>query len=208
MCTLRDPAATLYSLYRHIRMRREPVDDTFDDYWRRLVARGFDLCCYAAHVRRWQAMFGADRVLVLFYDDLVSDPQNFLNTVCDFIAIDRIPVEQTLIGQTKVSLAGAAAKPDSVSRFMLESVHWLIRRGANPLIERARPTRAWQWVRRRFLEDFEPLSEASADEIRRIALDEILEVESMTGRDLSAWKPVGSRNGKLPQSRAAASSHQ
>ena len=83
--TFREPAARLYSLYRLIRSGSRPVSDTFDEYWRFQLDSGADLCSYATHLKRWQAAFGKSRVLALFYEDLDSDPQDYLDSICSFI---------------------------------------------------------------------------------------------------------------------------
>ena len=46
------------------------------------------------------------------------------------------------------------------------------------------------------VEDYESLSQSSIDEIRHIMLPETEELERMTGRDLSGWKPGALSNGK------------
>src|SRR5208283_5365129 len=89
----RDPAARSYSMYRLFRSGSHAVEDTFDAYWRSLIDCGADLCSYATHLKRWQAVFGKSRVLVQFYDDLSSDPQGYLDAVCDFIGARRIALD-------------------------------------------------------------------------------------------------------------------
>jgi len=63
-------------------------------------------------------------------------------------------------------------------------------------------------VRGLFVEDYEPLSQASADEIRHMMLSETEELEQMTGRDLSSWKPGAKReeSGPLTQLKVILSS--
>jgi hypothetical protein len=43
-------------------------------------------------------------------------------------------------------------------------------------------------MRRKFVEDFPPLNEQSAEEIRAMMLPETEELERITGRNLSSWK--------------------
>ena len=97
--TFREPAARLYSMYRLNRLSRNPVKDTFKGYWRFPINCGADLCNYATNLKRWQAAFGKQRVLVLFYEDLSANPQTYLDTVCDFIGARRIPLDRSKIGR-------------------------------------------------------------------------------------------------------------
>jgi hypothetical protein len=188
--TFRDPAARLYSLYRLLRAERRPVNDTFDGYWRFQMNCGADLCSYATHLKRWQATFGKSRVLVLFYDDLSSNPQGYLDSLCDFIGARRIALDRSKIGSAKVYSARTAARSNAIARRTVETVDWVSRHGARSLIEFGQRTALWKIMRQPFVEDFAPLSQESADEIRAMVLPETEELERITGRDLSRWKPL------------------
>lgn len=198
--TFREPAARLYSTYRLLRSRRWPANDTFDGYWRFQIDSGADLCSYATQLKRWQATFGKPRVLVLFYENLNSNPQGYLDTVCDFIGARRIPLDRSRVGSAKVHSAHAGARPSAIARRTVEAVFWASRHGARPLIELGRRTALWKIMRWPFVEEFPPLSEESADEVRAMMLPETEELERITGRDLSHWKPLA--HGKFDYGRA------
>ncbi len=198
--SFREPAARLYSLYQLLRYGRVPVNDTFDAYWRLQIANGADLCSYATNLKRWQATFGKPRVLVLFYEDLRSNPQGYLDGVCDFVGARRIALDRSMLGSKKVYSAHSAARSSAIARRTVDAVGWARRHGARPLIELGQRTALWKIMRRPFVEDFPPLSEESADEIRAIMLPETEELERITGRDLSRWKPLA--HGKFGHGRA------
>ncbi len=190
ICTFREPAARLYSMYRLLRAQGRPVEDEFDAYWRVLVACGLDFCAYATHLRRWQETFGEDRVLILFYEDLSTDPQGYLDRVCDFIGIPLVALTDSALGRSKVYSAGQVAnRSNSIVKRTADAVYWLRRHGAAPLMRLGNNTRASRMIRRVFVEEFETLSPASAEEVRHMMLPETEALEQMTGRDLSSWKP-------------------
>jgi Sulfotransferase domain len=194
VCTLRDPATRLYSQYRFLRRGRtvqRSVD--FTGYWRSLVHWGSDLCGYATQLRRWQDAFGRDRVRVLFYDDLMSDSQTYLNQFCDFVGAPRVPLVKSPEADAKVLSVWSGARGNSISKLGANSVHWLAQHGGASLILRSKQTQIGRRVRGLFVEDYEPLSPATADEIRHMMLPETEELERMTGRDLSNWKPGAPR---------------
>jgi hypothetical protein len=200
--TFREPAARLYSLYKLIRSGSHPAEDSFDGYWRFQVDCGADLCSYATHLKRWQAAFGKSRVLVRFYEDLSANPQGYLDGVCDFIGARRIVLDRVAASGTKVySAPDAAASAGALARRTYVLVDWARRHGARPLIALGRRTPLWKLMRGKIVEEFPPLREESAEEIREMMLPEIEELERITGRDLSSWKP-GARQ-KLDDSRAA-----
>jgi hypothetical protein len=187
--TFREPAARLYSMYRLLRAERRPVLDTFDGYWRLQIVSGADLCSYATQLKRWQATFGESKVLALFYEDLTSDPQRYLDTVCDFIGARRIALDRSKVGSAKVNSVARAARSSPIARRMVEVVDWANRHGARPLIELGQKTPLWRIMRRPFVQELPPLNDESADEVRAIMLPETEELERITARDLSLWKP-------------------
>jgi hypothetical protein len=189
ICTFRDPATRLYSLWRVIRARRLVVEPSFDRFWRLLVARGFDLPRYAAHLRDWQREFGESSVLVLFYEDLRSNPQGYLNTICDFLKIERLPLDKSPVGRIAVHDAPRAVRATAISRFAGASYWWLSTHGLESFMSTGIAQSIKNNLQKVFVEQFEPLSALAADEIRRIALPDTEELERITGRDLGEWKP-------------------
>jgi Sulfotransferase domain len=189
LCTFRDPSERLYSLYRLARKKRLPVDDTFEKYWRAMVGSGSDVATYATQLRQWQSAFGERNLLVLFYDDLAADPQAYLNQVCDFIKIPRVSVDNSPIGDSPVFNAPTAAKPNSIARRTVVAIDWIGKHGGTKLVQLGKGTRIRKTIRDLFVVDFETLDSASADELRALMLPETEQLERITGRDLSKWKP-------------------
>ena len=178
------------------------MNDTFDGYWRFQINCGADLCSYATHLKRWQATFGKSRVLVLFYEDLSLNPQGYLDAVCDFVGARRVALDRSTVGSAKVYSAPAAARSNAIARRTVVALDWVSRHGARPLIELGQRTALWKVIRRPFVEDFPPLNNESADEVRAIMLPETEDLERLTGRDLSAWKPLALREMKTAETPA------
>jgi hypothetical protein len=190
ICTLRDPATRLYSQYRFLR-RGSTLERSvnFTRYYRSLVHWGSDLCAYATQLRKWREAFGEDRVLVLFYEDLMSDPQAYLDQVCDFVGAPRVLLAASPVADVKVLSVWSRARDNPLSGLAVGSLHWLAQHGGSSLIGRVRQTAIGQRMRGLLVEDYEPLGESSADEVRHLMLSETEDLERLTGRDLSAWKP-------------------
>jgi hypothetical protein len=189
ICTFRDPATRLYSLWRVIRARRLVVEPSFDRFWRLIVARGFDLPRYAAHLRDWQREFGESNVLTLFYEDLRSNPQGYLNTICDFLGVDRLSLDKSSVGKTTIHDAPRAVRITAISRFAGASYWWLSTHGLKSFMSIGLAQSVKNRLQKLFVEQFEPLDALAAEEIRRIALSDIESLEDITGRDLRKWKP-------------------
>ena len=130
---------------------------------------------------------------MLFYEDLCSNPQAYLDTVCDFVGARRIALDRSAVGSVKVYSAPGIAGSGPVAGRLAGAVDWAARHGARPLIKLGQSTPLWKILRRPFIEEIPPMSQESADEIRAIMLPEIEELEQITGRDLSHWKSHAAR---------------
>jgi sulfotransferase family protein len=62
---------------------------------------------YAQHLERYRSLFGADRLLVLFFDDLVNDPSAVTARVVAFLGLPPHPLRDTR-PQNEATSAGAA----------------------------------------------------------------------------------------------------
>ena len=121
--TLRDPVERAYSSYRV--MRR--------DAWTRVsfeetVAKNRiirESSRYAHHLANWRQSFGADRVLVCFYDDLEQSPQKFLDQICDFIGSKRINVAGSAIASERVNTVTHAPRSRKLAQNARNARDWM-----------------------------------------------------------------------------------
>jgi hypothetical protein len=94
---MRNPVARAWSSIRkelwwrfHMHPHEVPDVDTLVRMVMRpgVLARGD----YKTAITRWETHY-RDRILYLFYDDIVADPQHALYEVCDFLELDRGPFD-------------------------------------------------------------------------------------------------------------------
>jgi hypothetical protein len=189
ICTFREPAERLYSLYRMYRKEGHQIPDSFYGFWQLIVAGGSSPCSYAGQLRQWQRAFGEPNVLTLFYDDLNSDPQGYLDRVCDFVGIARVPLKHSPVGESKVYSTWSEARPNPYSRSIIRAVDWFARHHGAPLVRLGKNTRVRRMIRRLAVTDFEDASQSSFEQLKQILLPEVEALEQLTGRDLSGWKP-------------------
>ncbi|MGY2701912.1 sulfotransferase family protein [Nocardioides sp. HB32] len=92
MVSLRDPVERAWSSYLY--MRKHGIGpDTFAEALRarpELLEHGR----YATGLDRFLMLFPRDHVHVALFDDLVADPQRFLDGVTEFLGIDRLPLAE------------------------------------------------------------------------------------------------------------------
>jgi sulfotransferase family protein len=132
---------------------------------------------YAEHIERYHRLFGAERLLVLFFDDLVTDPAGTTARVVAFLGLPDHPLRDTRPQNEATSPAAArlnslVAKVPGVGLLSPElrtRVRALVaragKRGAPPAPVDAAALRG--------------LAEHYRPHIRRLA--------ELTGRDLSGW---------------------
>jgi hypothetical protein len=200
--SFRDPVARAYSHYKYLRSRAY-TKAGFEEF---LATRPHanESNRYAFHLADWFARFGRERVMVSFYDDLKSNPQGFLDRICDFIAIDRI------------ALANSAGLGDSVNSFEGPPRSHKLAQNARHLsvmLKRNRFYRIIDLLGRAGIWDYcygrgDPYPLLTPDEDTRVRakfLSEIEALEKLLGRDLSAWKsPRGADSSRRQPDRAAA----
>jgi hypothetical protein len=103
MICLREPAERAFSAYLNLR-RHGLFDGTFEDALD-AVPDLLDHGRYGVHVRRYLDRFDRDQVFVAHFDDLKADPQQFLDTVTQFLGVSRLALTDELAQPAR----GAAA---------------------------------------------------------------------------------------------------
>lgn len=102
---LRDPVDRLYSRYWNARGRfAHNRHLTFEEKLKEkpeFISEGF----YCEHLARFLRLWPRERVLLLLYDDLVADPQRFLQTIYRFLEVDEHFVSD--LAEQKINAAAA-----------------------------------------------------------------------------------------------------
>jgi hypothetical protein len=104
-------------------VKAEPVQ--VDSFWwglRHYLRHGF----YARHLARARDTFGAKKLKVMLYDDMLSDPRAFMDEIVDFLGVKRFefdlskwhnsaPIEKPVLEQAELELLSRLYQPE-VSR--------------------------------------------------------------------------------------------
>jgi hypothetical protein len=194
ICSLREPVGRIYSHYRLLRslgwISRKSFEEAIESHLRRsdrprnLVGINH----YASHLKRWLGHFGAANVLVVLYDDLERDPQDYINQITRFVGIPDIDLGKSLTGSRRVNVAEAVpVHPHLAGRSFRQKRSLEYRRMHRTL-----------WFLQPYFrfcarpgQPIPPLQASTARRLRDHFLPEVEAVEALIGRDLSAWKIVG-----------------
>ncbi len=183
--TLRDPVDRVYSCYKmthRIGLIDRPFD--FDSQRETLAARS----SYADSVVRWWNESGRDNVLILFYDDLNADPQNFVDQVCSFVGIASIRIGGSQFENNRINPSAEMPRSPRLARRVhrLRSVfrtHQWTRLSA--MLQRGRPIADFVFSGGA---NYPPLDPALEKRLRDRFLPEVERLEKLLGRDLTSWK--------------------
>jgi hypothetical protein len=183
--SLRDPTERAWSSYRT--MRR--------DAWTRVgfeetVARSEvirESSRYAFHLGNLRRLFGADRVLVLFYEDLETNPQSYLDQVCAFIGAPPISIEGTTVASERVNAVTHAPRSRRMAQNARNARDWMLTNRWHRTLGLLETVGVW---RRAFGggEEFGVIDPAVEAHLRDHFRPEVEALEQMLGRDLRHWK--------------------
>jgi Sulfotransferase domain len=184
ICTFREPVERAYSHYklmRHNVWTRASFEEVVGS-----SQEIEEMNRYALNLDGWQQSFGRDNVLICLYDDLQHDPQRYLDTVCDFIAIPRFPLAR-YVASVRLNSFPTAPRNRRLAQNARHARDWLRRRRAyklDRLLERA-----GVWTLCFDGGETFPLLEPELEKrLKERFLPEVEALEKLIGRDLSAWK--------------------
>jgi hypothetical protein len=192
ICTLRDPVARLYSDYhQHQRLGwlgGVRLEEMFTQNRRsRRLARVVEPSRYAKHLKSWFDKFGRENVMTIIYDDLIADPQRYLDQFCRFVGIAPIDLSRSSMGDVRVNASASWRNPRSA--WLAWSGHtaklFVQRHRFYSLSKRLQPL--WNFCSGGG-EEFEPIDPDLEAKIRKYFRPDVETLEEMLHRDLSAWK--------------------
>jgi hypothetical protein len=185
---LRNPVERAYAAY--LGLRRDGLDpaptfeDALDDVDRRLRAGWaraglVEAGLYHRHLSRYYERFPPERIRVYLHEDLRADPAGLVRDLLSFLGVDPgfVPDTSRVHGRTGV------VRNRALRAMWTRS--WRAREALGPVV----PRRVRDGVRRRVLRDLErpPLDPATRARLVRVFRPDVLALEELIGRDLSAW---------------------
>jgi hypothetical protein len=185
----RHPADRAYSAWCHARRDGEEPCESFAEALDREsqrdnashLLRYREMGCYASQLRRYLEVFGSDRVLVLFYEDLRDDPDKLWRQCCEFLSLQDG-------GRPASHRQNRSGRPRS------RLLHRLMRsQRFKSAMKRVLPLRFAAWAKDRAdavnMRRFPPIPRDQRDRLVREFEGEVRELMALTDRDLTHWLP-------------------
>lgn len=178
IANLRDPVERSFSSYGRLTGVAKPGDAnyqiTFEDKIK-MTPRILEQSMYGRHLRRWYEHFPPNNLLVLTFDDMKSDPARFLKTIYGFLGVD-----SDFVSPLTYQRLNSTATISSKSKLLYFMYRVFLRFDLFQL------SRALDTVNR---SDRKPIDPATRKRlIEEFFLDDINELEELTGRKFSSWK--------------------
>ncbi len=185
ICSFREPVGRIYSLYK-LKRAFARVNWSFEEALA-LDPELMESGRYAYYLVGWQRTFGHDHVLPVLYDDLMKDPQYYIDQIVDFIGIARFRLDERWLNRVHSSDAMSNPRSRHLTALAADVADWL----KQHRMERAVAVVKGSRLGRMLVgggERMPPLSRATANSLRTALRPEIEALEKLLDHDLSSWK--------------------
>lgn len=121
LITVRNPISRSFSSFGHEYAKGRSTSDFFEAVT--ATPRIIDSGRYGILAPEWETAFGQDRVSYVVQEDIETDPQGQLDSICELIGVDTVPLPEELQGRYEQGtvprfqwLAAAASRTASALR--------------------------------------------------------------------------------------------
>ena len=197
ICIFRNPVERILSLYR-LKSAYGFIPWTFEEALLN-DPELLESSRYSTHLTAWREALGKERVMATIFDDLQHQPQAFVDALAGFIGIPPFELSQSQI--TRVHSSDTMTKPRNYFRThgAMMFADWLKARRLNAIVtafKRSPLVKLFLGGGRSFDEPSHNVWLSLYDYFR----PEVEALETMLGRDLSAWKYLDNVQVTAPQS--------
>ena len=202
LLSLRNPIDQVYSHYWHLARQNfhsgsQSASCTFEEAIERHGDKMFAAARYHDHLQRWLTFFDRSQLLVLFYDDLRSQPDRALRETYSFLGVDAnfvAPSTKETGAAVRKGVSPRSSRLGQLHNLLYDRLNRCVYRPLKNLIGVRRAARLKDLLRvRQSLEAvfFRQGYPAMRPETRALLAErfasEIGGLEELTGRDLSHW---------------------
>ncbi len=187
---LRDPVSRAYSAFLHARSRGEEPCERFaaaldeceagtrtNAFAINYIEEGF----YAQHLAVYQELF-RDQLLILFFEDLVRDPQFIMDKLCEFLEIGKID-----LGESEVPHKNPSIEFSNPAARTLRLIAKRLRRKFPAVLNASIVRRPYEWSLAKAGARPQKMLAADARRAYGLLADQIRATERLLGRELPHW---------------------
>ena len=187
ICTFRDPVHRAYSNYKL--MRRMGLTNRSLEESLAVENGNWESNRYGFYLRKWRNRFSDGRLLVTLFDDLINEPQAYLDEICNFIGANQVVLADQRFPSTARN--EIEHEPTVTSVYLARSVRivrsWIEEHEATWILEFLKGRRFSRYLDERG-GPFPTLDVELENRLRDRFRPEVEALEELIGRDLSVWK--------------------
>lgn len=142
---------------------------------------------YATHLRMWQSCFPPEQLSINFFEDLLADPQAFIDRICAFVRITPFALNEAQRREVFSTAKMTEPRVYAATRAAQAVASWCRARAFDRIIHQVRNSRAFHLLIGGGSQ-FPPIPCQSLEKVHAQLLEEIEELEMMVGRDLTSWR--------------------
>lgn len=191
---LRDPVARLFSGFLFGQQKGVYPQISFEEALE-TIDHLLDRAPVCASVQRYIELFGRDRVLVLFHEDLETDPEEVVLRVEAFLGVapfvpETVHERQNVTGVQRFPTVTGLLMRNRI-RLKKHGLEWLVEAG-----KRTGIAAVFRWFQGqvRPYEQRPVVAPETEARLRAWFADDVSGLERLLGVDLSRWKPDADRN--------------
>jgi len=142
---------------------------------------------YATHLRMWQSCFAPEQLSINFFEDLIADPQAFIDRICAFVGVSPFVLKESERREVFSTARMTEPRVYAATRAAQVVAGWCKARRLDRVVYHVRNSRAFHLLVGGG-PPFSPIPRDSLAKVHAQLLRQTEELEMMVGRDLAAWK--------------------
>jgi hypothetical protein len=142
---------------------------------------------YATRLRMWQSCFAPEQLSINFFEDLLADPQAFIDRICAFLGVAPFALNETQRREVFSTAKMTEPRVYAATRAAQSVAAWCRARAFDRVIHHVKKSRAFHLLVGGG-SPLPPIPCQSLEKVHAQLLQETEELERMVGRDLTSWK--------------------
>ena len=201
--SLRNPVDQVYSHYWHLNKqnfhkgRSVDLPKNFEDALKKYENLLLDNAKYSKHLSNWLKYFNKDQLTIIFYDDIVKNPERVISSLYSYVDVDSSFIPQSLSVRGYSVRSGRSPRKQYLEpirkclyNFLNLKVYYPLKqivgvKNAGILKEKLRARYFYESLF--FKEGYPKIKASTHSRLIEYFSDDIKDLEKLTGRDLSHW---------------------
>lgn len=183
MVNLRDPVERTYSAYLHMK-KTGYFTGSFEDALRKYPFL-VDNSKYAKHLKNYYKYFDKNSIYIGLYDDLVTNPQLYLDRLCEFLSIDSLRLNADI---SKPVLVAGEARLVILAKYARVSANLLRRVGFAGILGKLKSNEFVRYLLYKPYIKKPEISEKTKAELKDTFYADVCELTSLVNKNfLNMW---------------------